>query len=76
MGSFVLGYELTSYGNLAHLISQANEFKNEETYVEMTTLLTSLLAIAAIFGNQINSQECHSIDASSVPSAILTPSAT
>jgi hypothetical protein len=50
MGSFVLGYELTSYGNLTHLLSQANQFENEETYVEMTTLLTSLLAITAIFG--------------------------
>ena len=33
MGSFVLGYELTSYGNLTYLLSQANEFPNEETFV-------------------------------------------
>lgn len=51
MGSFILGYELTSYGNLSHLLSQANEFENEETYIEMSTLLNSLLAIAAIFGS-------------------------
>jgi hypothetical protein len=32
MGSFVLGYELTSYGNLKHLLSQTNEFPNEEIF--------------------------------------------
>lgn len=50
MGSFVFGYELTSYGNLTHILSQGNEFQNEENFVEINTLLTSLLAIAAIFG--------------------------
>lgn len=50
MGSFVFGYELTSYGNLSHILSQGNEFQNEESFVEINTLLTSLLAIAAIFG--------------------------
>ena len=70
MGSFILGYELTSYGNLTHLLSQANEFENEETYNEMTTLLISLLAIAAIFGTLPNIQEFPSIDVSLLPSAI------
>lgn len=75
MGSFVLGYELTSYGNLTHLLSQANQFQNEETYVEMSTLLTSLLAIAAIFGMTRIIQESPFIGVPSRLLATLTPSA-
>lgn len=50
MGSFILGYELTSYGNISFLITTANEYKDEEHYINSTTLLSSILALAAIFG--------------------------
>jgi hypothetical protein len=29
MGSFVLGYELTSYGNLNHLITEIKQFETQ-----------------------------------------------
>jgi len=50
MGSFVLGYELTSFSQLTHIISEANHFKDEEQFYTHMTLLGSLLALAAIFG--------------------------
>jgi hypothetical protein len=53
MGSLVFGYELTSFGNLSHLLSLANEFESEEKFIEISTLLSSLLALTAIFGNFI-----------------------
>ena len=64
MGSFVLGYELTSYGQLAHILSEANIFNSEEQYINTTTLLTSLLALAAIFGKFCVIQVSPPIDAS------------
>jgi len=51
MGSLVFGYELTSFGNLSDLLNHANEFNSEEKFIETSTLLSSLLALTAIFGN-------------------------
>lgn len=63
MGSFVLGYELTSYGHILHLLTEVNEFQNQGDYTNITTLLNSLLALAAIFGTLIEIKVYHSIDA-------------
>lgn len=67
MGSFVLGYELTSYGHLFQLLTEANQFEDQEQYVNLTTLLNSLLALTAIFGTGCSSKVCRSIDVRSAP---------
>lgn len=52
MGSVVFGYQLTSFGNLHDLIYNANFLPGEDSGNTMM-LLTTLLALAAIFGNSI-----------------------
>lgn len=52
MGSFVFGYELTSFGNLKSLIISYNQIDDEYEANHLMLLLTSLLAIAAIFGKK------------------------
>jgi len=53
MGSFVFGYLLTSYGNLNHLIVEFNNLTDESQINQTLTLLSSILAISAIFGTCI-----------------------
>jgi hypothetical protein len=50
MGSFVFGYELSSFGNLNKLIIGANQWDSQEQIDQTLLLLTSVLALAAIFG--------------------------
>lgn len=52
MGSFVFGYQLSSFGNLSELITNNNEWENEEEASQTLLLLSSVLALAAIFGKQ------------------------
>ena len=54
MGSFVFGYELSSFGNLHNLIVQFNQLTTEEEIAQTLTLLSSILAIAAIFGTHFS----------------------
>ena len=49
MGSFVFGYQLSSFGNLKDLIISANFPEGEDTG-NYFLLLSSILALAAIFG--------------------------
>jgi len=51
MGSFVFGYELTSFGNLNDLIISSNNLTDPEEINHKLTLLTCALAISAIIGN-------------------------
>lgn len=50
MGSFVFGYELTSFGNLNDLIVSANTWKDQQEIDQALLLLSSVLSLAAIFG--------------------------
>ncbi len=50
MGSFVFGYELSSFGNLNDLIIISNDWKNEVEIEKKLLLLSSVLSLAAIFG--------------------------
>jgi hypothetical protein len=50
MGSVVFGYELSSFGNLHDLILNFN-FKLGEDTGNTMMLLSTLLALSAIFGN-------------------------
>lgn len=50
MGSFVFGYELTSFGNLNDLIVRANTWKDQQEIDQTLLLLSSVLSLAAIFG--------------------------
>jgi hypothetical protein len=52
MGSFVFGYQLSSFGNLKDLITNNNVWENEEQRSQTLLLLSSVLALAAIFGKQ------------------------
>jgi hypothetical protein len=51
MGSFVFGYELSSFGNLNQLIVKNNDWEGRDQE-QTLLLLTSVLALAAIFGTQ------------------------
>ena len=50
MGSFVFGYELSSFGNLNELILKANHWESVDQANQTLLLLASVLALAAIFG--------------------------
>ena len=50
MGSFVFGYELSSFGNLNDLIIGANKWDSDLQRDQTILLLSSVLALAAIFG--------------------------
>lgn len=50
MGSFVFGYELSSFGNLNQLILGYNDWESQEQSDQTLLLLTSVLALSAIFG--------------------------
>lgn len=50
MGSFVFGYELSSFGNLNDLIVAANTWKDQQEIDQTLLLLSSVLSLAAIFG--------------------------
>jgi len=51
MGSFVFGYELSSFGNLNKLIISNNTWTGGQEQIDQTLLLlSSVLALAAIFG--------------------------
>lgn len=52
MGSFVFGYQLSSFGNLSELITNNNVWESEEQTSQTLLLLSSVLALAAIFGKQ------------------------
>jgi hypothetical protein len=52
MGSFVFGYELSSFGNLNQLIVNSNVWESEEQAWQTLLLLSSVLALAAIFGKE------------------------
>lgn len=62
MGSFVFGYELTSFGNLNDLIVKANLWKDQQEIDQTLLLLNSVLALAAIFGNDILTKVLEFID--------------
>lgn len=51
MGSFVFGYELSSFGNLNKLIVASNVWEDQTQIDQTLLLLTSVLALSAIFGN-------------------------
>ena len=50
MGSFVFGYELSSFGNLNDLIIAAHKWDSDLQRDQTILLLSSVLALAAIFG--------------------------
>ena len=50
MGSFVFGYELSSFGNLNQLIRSANQWDSPAQADQALLLLNCILALAAIFG--------------------------
>ena len=50
MGSFVFGYELSSFGNLNDLIIAANKWDSDLQRDQTILLLSSVLALSAIFG--------------------------
>ncbi len=52
MGSFVFGYELSSFGNLNQLIVSSNTWESDEQISQTLLLLSSVLALAAIFGKE------------------------
>lgn len=74
MGSFVFGYELTSFGNLNDLIIAANTWKDQQEIDQTLLLLSSVLSLAAIFGNPSLTQALGSTATSSAPSAGSKPS--
>jgi hypothetical protein len=53
MGSFVFGYELTSFGNLNDLIVNSNVWDSQAQIDQTLLLLSSVLALTAIFGNSL-----------------------
>lgn len=74
MGSFVFGYELTSFGNLNDLIVKANAWKDQQETEQTLLLLSSVLSLAAIFGNSALTQASASTASSFAPSAGSRPS--
>ena len=62
MGSFVFGYELTSFGNLNQLVQRYNLWESQAEIDQTLMLLLTLLALAAIFGTVLVMQEWQSID--------------
>lgn len=62
MGSFVFGYELTSFGNLNQLVQRYNLWESQAEIDQTLMLLSTLLALAAIFGTVLVMQEWQSID--------------
>lgn len=50
MGSFVFGYELTSFGNLNQLVQMYNLWESQEQIDQTLLLLSTILALSAIFG--------------------------
>lgn len=53
MGSFVFGYELSSFGNLNNLIIASNVWESQSQIDQTLLLLSSVLALAAIFGKSV-----------------------
>ena len=62
MGSFVFGYELTSFGNLNQLVQRYNLWESQTEIDQTLMLLSTLLALARIFGTVLVMQEWPSID--------------
>ena len=57
MGSFVFGYQLSSFGNLKDLIVSTNFMESEDSG-NAFLLLSSVLALAAIFGKNDDNSRC------------------
>lgn len=74
MGSFVFGYEVSSFGNLSDLISAFNFFPSDAERDQSLLLLSSIFALSAIFGISPLIQVSSSIDSSSRPSGGSSPS--
>lgn len=74
MGSFVFGYELTSFGNLNQLIIDYNKLQPGEQTDQTMLLLTSVLALSAIFGTSPLTQASASTGSSTVRSGGSRPS--
>lgn len=50
MGSFVFGYELSSFGNVLELMATQNDYIDASDRAMKELLVTSILALSAIFG--------------------------
>ena len=74
MGSFVFGYELTSFGNLNQLVQRYNQWESQAEAEQTLMLLSTLLALAAIFGKDWVMKEWRLIDSSYAPSDGYKPS--
>lgn len=61
MGAFVFGYQLSSFGNLETLILNYN-FQEEEDPENTMMLLSTMLALSAIFGTPVLTQASASTD--------------